>query len=235
MFGQWAAGLGAKAGDQVQHAGGQADAISGGGQFQGGQGGQFGRFQHHRGTGGQGRRDLPGRHQQRVVPGDDLSRYANRLVTDAAPEAGIWQGQRLVLAFVQFTGKAGVVTKAADRVADVPLRFGQRFAVVPHFQFGQCRLATFQFIGQHLQPLRTLGARGPAPAVVERASGSPHRVVDVFLGACRHLVKGLAGGRVDDLQVSTQVRADPFAVDVELIMHGETPGRRRDGFAGNGK
>ena len=36
------------------------------------------RLQHHRVPAGEGRRDLPGRHQQREVPGDDLPDHAER-------------------------------------------------------------------------------------------------------------------------------------------------------------
>ncbi len=38
----------------------------------------FGRLQHHRVAGGQRRRDLPGQHQQREVPRDDLAADADR-------------------------------------------------------------------------------------------------------------------------------------------------------------
>jgi hypothetical protein len=89
-------------------------------------------------------------------------------------------------AFVEFTGQAGVIAETADRIADVPLRFGQGLAVVAHLQFRQRGLAVFQFIGQGLQPLRALGAGGLAPAIVEGAPGGAHGMVDVLFGAGRH-------------------------------------------------
>ncbi|MNR06405.1 hypothetical protein D3C85_1224750 [compost metagenome] len=235
MLGERAAGIGAEAGDQVQHPGGQADTIGGGSQFQGGQRRQFRRLQHHSGPGCQSRRNLPRGHQQRVVPGNDLPGHANRLVADAAAETRVRQVQRLILLLIQFAGQPGVVAKTGDGVTNVPLRFGQGFAVVAHFQFRQRLLATFQFIGQRLQPLPALGAAGLAPAIVEGTPGRTHGMVDILFSACRHAVEDLLGGRINHVQIAAQVRADPFAVDVELITHGATPGRRCGGFADGGK
>ncbi|MNI67909.1 hypothetical protein D3C73_1235670 [compost metagenome] len=156
-------------------------------------------------------------------------------MTDAAAKACIGQRQGLVLLLIQLAGEPRVVTKAADGIADIPLRFGQRLAVVAHFQFRQGLLAAFEFVGQRLQPLRAFSAGGLAPAIVEGSPGGAHGVIDVFFGACCYAMKRLAGGRVDDVQVTAQVRADPLAVDVKLITHGETPGCRNGGFAGDGK
>jgi hypothetical protein len=44
-----------------------------------GERGVFRRFQHHRIPGGERRRDLPGQHQEREVPRDDLAADAKRL------------------------------------------------------------------------------------------------------------------------------------------------------------
>ncbi|MNX60665.1 hypothetical protein D3C86_915750 [compost metagenome] len=156
-------------------------------------------------------------------------------MADAAAETLVRQGQWLVLLRVQFAGQPGVVTEATNRIANVPLRFGQGFAVVAHFQFRQRLLATFQFIGQRFQPLRTFGAAGLAPAIVEGTTGRTHGMVDILFSARGHPVEDLFGGRIDHVQITAQVRADPFAVDVELITHGATPGRRCGGFADGGK
>ena len=122
---------------EIRAKGGQADAVGGSRQYQGGQRRQFGRCQPHRGPGGQGRRDLPRGHQQWVVPGNDLPGHANRLVTEAAAKALIRQRQRLVLLLIQLTGQTGVVPEATNRITNVPLCFGQGFAVVTDFQFRQ--------------------------------------------------------------------------------------------------
>ena len=50
---------------------------------------EFGRFQHDGAAGGQRRRDLPGEHQQREIPRDDLADDADR------PVAGKFAVQRL--------------------------------------------------------------------------------------------------------------------------------------------
>ena len=48
---------------------------------------QLGRLQHHGVAGGHGRRPLPHRHHQRVVPRRDLSAHADRLPADARRHA----------------------------------------------------------------------------------------------------------------------------------------------------
>ena len=62
--------------DALRHAGALADL----GEQDGGQRREFGRLQHHRAAGGQRRRDLPGQHQQREIPRDDLADDADGLV-----------------------------------------------------------------------------------------------------------------------------------------------------------
>ena len=77
--GQRHAGFAAKAVDDVQHARRQqvGDQL---GQDQDGHRGRFGRLEHDTVTGAEGRGQLPGGHQDREVPRDDLADDAERLV-----------------------------------------------------------------------------------------------------------------------------------------------------------
>ena len=70
---------GAVAGDDVDHAGRQPDRLEVLGQLEQGERRLLGRLDHHRAAGGERRRDLPGGHQQRIVPRDDLAGHAHRL------------------------------------------------------------------------------------------------------------------------------------------------------------
>jgi ParB family chromosome partitioning protein len=77
--GQRFAGFAAEALDDVQHARWQqvGDQL---GEHHDRQRRLFGRLEHHAVAGGQGRGELPGGHQQREVPRDDLPDHAQRLV-----------------------------------------------------------------------------------------------------------------------------------------------------------
>ena len=63
----------AVAGDDVEHAGGQADLGGDLGEGEGGERGELGGLDDDGVAGGERGRDLPGEHQQREVPGDDLA------------------------------------------------------------------------------------------------------------------------------------------------------------------
>ena len=81
---QRAAGL-AGAGDDVDHARRQVGLLADLGEQQRGQRRGLGRLEHDRVAGGQRRRDLPGQHEQREVPRDDLAGHAQRLRVGPKP------------------------------------------------------------------------------------------------------------------------------------------------------
>ena len=94
----------------------------------------LGRLQHDAVAGGERRRELPGRHQQREVPGDDLADHAQRLVEMI--------GDRVVvdLATAAFLGAdaAGEVAEMVDRQRQVGrVRLADRLAVVDRLDRGQ--------------------------------------------------------------------------------------------------
>ena len=69
----------AKARDDVHHARRQAGLLQNLAQAQRGERRLFRHLQYHRAAGGEGRSQFPRRHQQRKVPGDDLSHDADGL------------------------------------------------------------------------------------------------------------------------------------------------------------
>ena len=77
--------------------------------------------------------DLPGGHQQRVVPGDDLGADADRLADRERQEAPVG---RMHLA-AQLGRPAGVVGEDARGAADVPAGLDQRLAVVERLEPGE--------------------------------------------------------------------------------------------------
>ena len=69
----------AVAGDDVHHAGRQADLFAQLGQAERGEGRELGGLEHDRVSHRQRGRDFPGEHQQREVPRDDLPDHPHRL------------------------------------------------------------------------------------------------------------------------------------------------------------
>ena len=136
----------------------------------------LGRLQHRRAAGADRRRELPRRHQQRVVPRDDLAGDADRL---AQREAHRVVGHRDDVA-VNLGGQAAVVLEAGGDVGDVELRFDDRLAGVARLELGELVGALADDVGRS----RTGPGRGPAPSrpsrpVVERRARGLHRAIDV--------------------------------------------------------
>ena len=113
--------------DHVDHALGQVrDAVQNAGERKSRHRCGLGRLQHHGAPRAQRRRDLPGGHQQRVVPGDDLPADADRLFQRQAERL---VGNRVDLAG-DLGGEAPVVLEAGRRVGHVELGLDDRLAHV---------------------------------------------------------------------------------------------------------
>ena len=117
MRDQGRAGGLAEAVDDVDDAGREAGFEGQLGDAQGGQRRLLGRLHHDRVAAGQGRAPLPGQHQQREVPGDDLADDADRLPQRVREEAAADRdGPALDL-----VGPAGVVAQRVDDALHVAL------------------------------------------------------------------------------------------------------------------
>jgi hypothetical protein len=92
------------------------------------------RLDDHGASRGQCRSQLPGRHQQREVPRDDLTDYSNRLAQGVGQKL---PGNRNRIAF-DLGGPACHVAEQVNGQRDVGHpRDLQRLSVVEHFQFGE--------------------------------------------------------------------------------------------------
>ena len=117
------AGL-AVARDNIDYAGRQRDLLQHLGKEQSGEGSELGRFQHDRVAGGECRSNLPGEHQQREIPWDDLAANADRFVADEC--------------FVPQLRPTGVMIEVTGDQWNVDVaRFTNRFSVVQALQDGK--------------------------------------------------------------------------------------------------
>jgi ParB family chromosome partitioning protein len=94
----------------------------------------FGGLEHHAVAGGQGRGQLPRRHQQREVPRDDLADHAQRLVIVIGDGVVVDFAQRAFLA----ADARGEIAEVVDRQRHVGCgRLADRLAVVDGFDHRQ--------------------------------------------------------------------------------------------------
>ncbi len=184
-------------------------------------------LEHDRAAGGQRRPDLPDRHQQREVPGDDLGADADRLASRVTedPRVARRDGRALDLG-----RPARVVLEVGDAVGHVdPLGELQRLAVVERLELGQLLLdVACDELGERLDPPAALGGGQLAPrrADLERAPRGRHRRVDV-VGAGKRDLRGDGAGRgvVRRERPAVGGRA-PLAVDEQAVLAGEERPRR---------
>ncbi len=211
--GQRAAGFGAEAVDDVQHAFRQqvADQF---GKHEDADGGLFGGLEHDAVAGGERRRDLPGGHQQREVPGNDLADNAERLMEVIGDGVVVDFRDR---AFLR-AEHASVVTEVVDRQGHVGIgRLADRLAVVEGFDQGQGGEIVFDPVGDLEQDARTVGGGRAAPGVLGLVGGV-ERQFDVLGGRAGDTGQDLAGDRRQIVEIFAADRGDPLAANevVEL-------------------
>ena len=186
----------AVAGDDVDDARRQARLDADFGEGERGQRRVFGRLQHDRIARGERRRDLPGEHQQREVPRDDLPADADRT---RAGKLGVDQ-----------RGPAGVMVEMAgdERNVDVA-RLADRLAVVDRLEHGEEALALLHVAGERIEMLRALVARERRP-VRQRLARRGDRRVDVGVRALRRAGDPLAGRGIEDVEQRAGLREPPL-------------------------
>jgi hypothetical protein len=120
----------------------------------------LGRFQHDAVTRGEGRRQFPGSHQDRKIPGNDLSHYSQRLVEMVS------HGVRVDLrngAFLR-AHAAGKIPEMVDGEGYVRvLRLADGLAVIPGFGGGEELQIILQALRNAIEDVRPLcrADRGP--------------------------------------------------------------------------
>ena len=204
----------AEAGDDVDHAGGEPGLHGQLAHAQGGERGLLGRLEHDGAAGGQRGAPLPGDHQHREVPGDDLPGDAHRL---AAGVAEVPAADRDRLA-VDLVGPAGVVAEAVDHQRQVGMAaLADRLAVVQGLELGQLVDVRFDQVGELVHQPPAVAGVGLAPgARVKRLPRRLDGAVDVGGVALGDLGDDLLGRRVDRGERLAAVAVDPLAVDQQL-------------------
>ena len=155
------AGFHPEAVDHVDHAGRQQvlDQLQ---QHQDGDGGLFGRLQHHAVTGGQRRGQFPDRHQNREIPGDDLADHPQRFVEMVGDGVVVDLRQRAFLG----ADAAGEVAEVVDGQRHVRRHgLAHRLAVVPGFGHRQHFQILFHPVGDAVETVGPLRRRGAAPGI----------------------------------------------------------------------
>jgi hypothetical protein len=211
----------ARPGHDVDDAGRQVGLAADVGEGQRGQWGGLGRLEDHRVATRQRRSDLPGQHEQREVPGDDLRGHAQ------GPGIGAEAGM------VQLVGPARVVEEVRrhQRQVDVAA-LPDGLAVVDRLQHRELPRALLEDAGQPVQVLAPGPGGQAGPGAVVGGAGRGHRPVDVLGAGGRHLGQHLLGGRVDGLEPGAVDGVDHLAADVQAVAGGDVDDRRRLGGGG---
>ncbi len=166
-------------------------------------------LEHGRAPGRQRRGELPGRHHQRVVPGDDLGAHADRLFQRVvgqrpAERAGAARRRR---------SNGRVEAERLDRRRQLGVHRADRLPHVLRLERGELRPARPDPVGERVQQARALGGRRPGPVADERGARRRHGRVDVGLTRERHVRQRLTGRRLGQGGVAAAARAG-LAADV---------------------
>ena len=171
-------------------------------------------FKHHAVPGGQRRRQLPCRHEQREVPRDDLPDHAQRLVEMI--------GDGVVVDFAQaaFLGAhaAGEVAKMIDRQRQIGgPGLADRLAVVDRFDRRQGFELLLHPVGDLVEHARAISRRGAAPAILGGVGGI-ERELDVLGGGTGDRADHRPIDRRDVLEFLALHRRHPLTADEVVIV-----------------
>ena len=187
------------AGNDVDDARRQSDFRADLGKGQRGQRRELRGLEHHRVARGQRRRNLPGQHEQRKIPGNDLPNDAARGVS----------GKFLI----EQLRPAGMVIEVAShqRNVNVPA-LANRFAVVHRLEHGQ---AAGMFLHGSRQRVEIACSRVRSERLPfeESSARRSNCCIDIGCRSLRNRGKFLAGGRICGFEVSAFGRLPPRAVN----------------------
>ncbi len=204
----------AVAGDDVDRPGGEADL-----------GRQLGDAEHGErrlrvgleddgAAGGERRRELPRRHQQRVVPRHDLRGDADRLLLRVEEQ----RAADRVRAPGDRRGRRGEVAEVLGRAGELRLDRRDRLADVSRLELGELLAVRGDRVGERVQQARALGRGRLAPRAVDRRTRGRDRAVDVGLAAHRGAREQVAGRGLAQLAHLAGRRLDRLAADVEAVL-----------------
>ena len=152
-------------------------------------------LEHDGAPGRERRRELPGRHQQRVVPRHDLAGDADRLLQRVREE----RAADRVRAAGDRADRGGEEAEVLDRARDLRLHRRDRLADVARLELGELLAVRLDRVGERVQEPRALVRRGLAPVAVERGAGCLDCAVDLRLARELRAAERLAGRGLDEL------------------------------------
>ena len=171
-------------------------------------------LEHDRATGRERRGELPRRHQERVVPGDDLSADADRFLLRIEEERAA-DGVR---AACDRRGRGGEEAEVLDGAADLRLDRRDRLADVPRFEVGELLAVRDDRVGERVEQPGALVRRGLRPRPFERRAGGVDSAVDVDLVPHRHTRERLSARGLAELAKLAGGRLRELAGDEEPVL-----------------
>lgn len=199
----------AEAREDINHTSGEASFLDELGGIETRHGGLLSSLEDNDVTGSDGRSNLPGPHQKREVPGDDLTTDTNGLV------AGV--GKRLRVGVnglaVNLIGPATVVAKAAGGGGNIALSHGEGLAVVKGFNSSQDVAITLEEVGQLDEEAATFGGSDLAPLTLEGGACCLDGIFDIILVRLLDGYNRLLVGGVDGLKSAATLSLDELIVD----------------------
>ncbi|KAH3664621.1 hypothetical protein OGATHE_003436 [Ogataea polymorpha] len=185
-----------ESGHDVHHSGWDSGLLDELRSVQGRQWRALGRLQHHSVTCSQSRTNLPGPHQKREVPWDDLATHSNRLSLGVSV-VGI---ARVDVLAGQLVGPASARSDVVDHERHVTLGQLQSLTVVERLNCGEGILVSLEQLGQVPQGLATNSRVGGAPRTLEGLLCGVDSNIDVLLSGLVNVADLLLGGGVDHLK-----------------------------------
>jgi hypothetical protein len=205
---------GAVAGDDVDRAGGEPDLGRELGDAQHAQRRLRIGLQHDGAARGQGGRQLPRRHEQRVVPGNDLRADADRLLQRVRQQ----RAADRIRAAGDRAHDRREEAEVLDRAGDLGLDRRDRLADIAGLELGELAAVRLDRVGEGVEQTCALVRRRAAPGAVERGAGGADGTVDVGLAGHRRPGERLAGGRLGQVADLARCGLGRLAVDEEPVI-----------------
>ena len=204
----------AEAGDDVDHAIGDADFFGEAAEVDGGEGRVFGWLDDDCVAGGECGGDAPTDEEEGEVPGEDEAAGAPGLAH--RPGFVAFDGQHVAAADV--LGHLGEVANRGNEICDVALGVGFELAGVEGFDLADDGDAAFDFVGETMEDGAAFvrGQRRPAGGV-ERFLGGGDGGIDIFTGEVGNGGELFAGAGVVRFECALFGAGCCFAADQGLL------------------
>ena len=188
------------AGDDVDHARREAGLSDEVRHAQRRQRGLLGGLEHQRAAGGERRRYLQRRHQEREVPGDDLGSHPDGLARDVAEHFAARQSQGVDHLATELRGPARHVTEVIHGARDIDhRRKADRLTVVDGFELGELRGVRLDQVCELVDgALAHLGRQVRPASIIECHTGRRDGAVHIGVGGIHDAAHFAARGRVLD-------------------------------------